>query len=201
MFIGNIVTESNFDFGKLFNVTTNMSDTIEGLPTLIVGWGLVKEIFVDQKISILEKNIDIDISWTFTQKERRVDFEKDYDDFIKTCITNLNSTTPYIFINILTCKLSDIKKILEKIRSDEKMYIYIHNNSFIYLNGGENTFGFDLNSVDFLKINRTKLYRLLYSTPNNDVFFNFDFIKKTIKYNIVNQQKLIPKIKRIVDGN
>jgi hypothetical protein len=56
MFVGNIVTHSNINVDKYFKVVNSLDDTIDGLPTLIVGWDIVKTInpnadFIDKKLS------------------------------------------------------------------------------------------------------------------------------------------------------
>lgn len=201
MFLGNIITEENLESNKLFNIVDNFDDMILGIPTLIVGWNLTKKLFEDRKLSILEKQIEKDINWTFSKKEKRVDFEQDYDNFIKNSFKTLNDKTPYVYVNILTTNIKVIKYVLEKIKSKEICYIYIHNNSFIYLSDGESVFGFDMNMLDFINIERKKLYKLFYSNLNNIVFFTNDFMEKHLRQNVMDNVKLIPHIKRIIDGN
>lgn len=201
MFLGNIITEENLESNKLFNITNSLDGIITGIPTLIVGWNLTKKLFDGRKMSILEKQIDKDLFWTFTKKEKRVDFEQDYGIFIKNSFKTLNDNVRYEYVNILTSRINEIKNILKKIKSKEKCYIYIHNNSFIYISDGETIFGVDINMIDFINIERKKIYKLFYSNANNDLFFTNDFIDKNLKQNLIDNVKLIPHIKRIVDGN
>ena len=75
--------------------------------------------------------------------------------------------------------------------STEKCYIYIYKNSFIYALIGGIVIGIDLNTIDYLDINRKRIYNILYK-GNNDIFFSDDFLDKEIRMNINNKQKIIP---------
>ena len=90
MFLGNIVSEVDIKVDGLFFVTNNIENVIKDIPTLIIGWDLTKRLFSEKtKLSILEKQIDKNLFWTFTKKERRIDFEIDFKNFIeKTIITS-----------------------------------------------------------------------------------------------------------------
>ena len=77
MYIGNIVSQVDIKADKLFNLIKDINKIEPELPTLIIGWEFVKVIYGDNKPSILEKQISENVYWTFTKKERRVDYEED----------------------------------------------------------------------------------------------------------------------------
>ena len=194
MHIGNIVSQVDIKADKLFNLIKDINNIEPELPTLIIGWEFVKAIYGENRPSILEKQISENLYWTFTKKERRVDYEEDIKNFIGICIENISDKILYKFLNVLTCKQSVIKNIINKLTSTEIYSIYIKNNSFIYIFDSDNNkiIGIDFNAIDFLKIERKKIYRILYSNKNN-VFFNEDFLDKEIKINIKQKNnKLIP---------
>lgn len=192
MYLGNIVSETPIRENKLFNITNNLTNIDREIPTLIVGWDFSKRIFSGTtKLSILDKKIDKNTNWTFTKKEKRIDFEKDISFFMKDSIKSIESRVKYKYINILTANYSEIKKIIKRLISQEVCYIYINKNSFVYAYLGDIIIGIDLNFIDFLSIDRKKIYRLLYSNKN-EVFFNEDFLSTEVRENIDNNQKIIP---------
>jgi len=200
MYIGNIVSQVEVKTNKLFNSVTDINNIIYELPTLIIGWEFVKLIYRDNKPSILDKEITNNLWWTFTKKERRSDFEEDNKWFIEKCIENASNKIPYEFLNILTGSKNNIKELIKKITSTKVYSIYIKNNSFIYIFIDDKIIGIDFNAIDFLKIERKKVYRILYSN-NNNVFFNEDFLDKEIKINIKpKNNKLIPYLSNITNG-
>lgn len=190
MFIGNIVSKNSINMGNLFNYCKDIESTDKNIPTLIIGWDFAVSIVTTKKISIIEKDIDENTSWTFTKHERRVEYEKDIDLFIKKCINLINANIKYENINILTINVNYIKKILKIISFNGISYIYVKNNSFAYILNDNTVYGLDLNSVDYLGIPRKKVYRILYGNGNK-VFFDTDFLDKAIKNNISNN-KIIP---------
>jgi len=199
MHIGNIVSQVDIKADKLFNLIKDINNIEPELPTLIIGWEFVKVIYGDNRPSILEKQISENVYWTFTKKERRVDYEEDIKKFIEICIECIGNKILYEFLNILTCKQSLIKNIIKKLISTDVYSIYIKNNSFIYIFDNNKIIGIDFNAIDFLKIERKKVYRILYSNKNN-VFFNEDFLDKEIKINIKQKNnKLIPYLKQIIN--
>lgn len=188
MYIGNIVSENEIKLTDGFNVVPDINNIISGIPTLIIGWGLVKTIYGDDKPSILEKQINDLTYWEFSKREKRVDYETGLQVFIKTCFEHINSKLTYEFIDVLTIRYKTLKKLLLFLNNEHKNYIYVKNNSFIYALNDHTVYGIDLNAVDFLNIERKKIYRRLYSI-NNEIHFNEEIIpnilRKEIKNNII----------------
>lgn len=198
MFLGNIVSEVNLKPNKLFNIVNNINNIDREIPTLIIGWDFSKRIYSDRKLSILDKNIDNNVNWTFTKKERRVDYDNDIKNFTNICLKNVENKVKYKYINILTNKCTTIKNLIKKVSSNELCYIYIYNNSFIYIYVDNEIIGVDFNSTDYLNIDRKKIYRILYQ--NNKLIFNNDFLSIDIKENIFNKQRLVPYLYAIQNG-
>ena len=88
-----ILIEGFINYGK--------DDLIDNdLPTLIIGWDLVKEMY-DGKVSILHKSINIRTYWTFNSKERKADFESDIESFKEFCYNSFGDNIPYVYLDIL----------------------------------------------------------------------------------------------------
>lgn len=190
MFIGNIVSETKLNRSELFNYSTSLEDIDRSIPTLIIGWNFSKKIVDNKKLNILTKTIEDNINWTFTKRERRIDYEKDLNIFIKKSLKNVEILVNYKYINLLTCGYSDIKNLLKKLNKNNTNYIYIYRNTFIYICVNNYVFGLDFNIIDYLNIDRKKIYKHLYSTKNI-LFFSDDFLMNEIKENIENN-KIIP---------
>lgn len=196
MYIGNIVSENEIKLTTGFNVVSDINNIISGIPTLIIGWGLVKTIYGDNKPSILEKQINELTYWEFSKREKRVDYESGINIFITTCFEHIVNNLNYEFIDVLTIKYKTIKKLLLFLNNEHKNYIYVKNNSFIYILNENSIYGLDLNTIDFLNIERKKIYRRLYSN-NNEIHFNEDIIPKNLRKEIKNN-KIIPFIIKIL---
>ena len=200
MFLGNIVSENPLNMSGLYNVTDNLENIVSGIPTLIIGWGFTKLILSDRKPSILEKKIDDNLFWTFTKRERRFDYEQDIKKYISTCLNHIENTIKYKYINILTSKIGEIKKILKLLTKKEISHIYIRND-FCYLLNNDTIYGIDLNTIDFINIERKKIYKLFY-TNNCNVHFNDEIIPKDVKLNITNKNiKITPYIIKLIEQN
>lgn len=190
MYLGNIVSETKIQ-NNLFNCVDKIEDIDRRIPTLIIGWDFSKRIFIDRKLTILNKKIDDNTSWTFTKREKRIEYEKDLDIFTKKTLKLTEKIVNYTYLNLLTTTYSDIKKVIKIWTSSEVSYIYISNNSFVYSYANDNIIGIDLNIIDFLNINRKKVYKLLFFNGNK-VVFSDEFLPKNIKENIDNNYKIIP---------
>ena len=196
MFLGNIISEQPVKQNGLFFIINNLENVNREIPTLVIGWDFSKRIFNGSKLSILDKKIDKNISWTFTKKEKRVDYEKDLKFFMKNSLLSAENRFKYQYINVLTDKYGIIKKLLKKLTYGEVCYIYIHRNSFVYIHYSDVIIGIDLNSTDFLKIDRKKIYKILYRNENK-VFFSDDFLSKELKENISDNNRIIPYLYKI----
>ena len=155
MYIGNIVTTSKIEDTN-FKVCRKVETIIEGLPTLIVGWERVKELYGD-KVSILHKKICDNIEWTFSPKERRVDYEKDISKFIFNTYNSIGDNIHYIYVDPIHDSRKKINKILRKIYSLKTPRLYVHNDRMVYLYGEGMVFGVDLEVVDYIGIDTKKV--------------------------------------------
>ena len=110
MILGYIVTErklTNIDgFVEQVN-DISLADSTK--PILIVGWKKAKE--DPRYTSILEKQLDENIYWTFSRTESRSDFEDDLKIFYNIIYNNILNNIKYYYINIFKLKYSNIKKL------------------------------------------------------------------------------------------
>lgn len=194
MYIANIVSRTRTTFNdELFNITDDITSINPNLPTLVVGWGFVKEVYQGKNISILNKNIDKSTMWTFSRHEKRTEYEKDSKYFLELLIDDISKGVKYRYINILTLTYKKTKNLIEKLNKLEISCIYVYMNSFIYIysSSTKTAYGVDFNMIDYLNINRKKIYKKLYNL--GDVFFSDDFIDDELKKHI-KDNKITPYI-------
>ena len=169
------------------------------LPTLIIGWDLVKEMY-DGKVSILHKSINIRTYWTFNSKERKADFESDIESFKEFCYNSFGDNIPYVYLDILYGKKNINKKIIKKILTLVKPYIYLSDNNMVYIFGDNIIFGIDLNILDYFDSKKEKVLKVI-NNLNSAVLIDSEIFNKyrDFLYKIKNKNRLIPYI--IKNGN
>ena len=194
MYIANIVSRTRTTFNdKLFNITDDITSINPKLPTLVVGWGFAKEIYQDGTISILNKKIDKLTTWTFSRHEKRTEYEKDSKYFLESLIDGINRGVKYEYINVLTLTYEKTKKLMKFLSNLDVSCIYVYMNSFIYIYSSSTkaVYGIDFNMIDYLNIDRKKIYKKLYNL--GEVFFSDDFVDDELKKHI-KDNKIIPYI-------
>ena len=108
MYVGNIVIDSKIE-EENFNICSDLDTIDNDLPTLIIGWELTKNIVGDD-ISILHKKINQRLYWTFNQKERKVDYEVDFEKFKEICFNTVD-------LNVIEYTTLKKEKIINKVKN------------------------------------------------------------------------------------
>ena len=199
MYIGNIVTD-NIIKDNDFKVCTSIDLIDETLPTLIIGWKLVKEMYGDN-VSILHKKINQRTYWTFNKRERKIDFENDLELFKDFCIESFGENIPYVYFDILYGKKSINYRILRKLLSLKNPITYIDDNGMVYIYSENIIFGIDLNILDFFKGKKDKVIKKLKNIKNN-VFANNEIFNSNgdLLIKVKNKKRLIPYITNILNN-
>jgi len=200
MYIGNIITSSKIEDDN-FKVCRKIETIDDSLPTLIVGWDKTKEIYGD-KVSILHKKIDDKTQWTFSTKERKVDYDKDIESFMSNCYSNIGKDINYIYIDIIHDSKKKIKKIINKIYSFKNPKVYVHLNRMIYIYGDNIVFGVDIEILNYIGIDYKKVLGKMSKISNclfiDEKIFN---IYKSIINKINGKVRLIPYIYELENKN
>lgn len=155
MKIGNILTEGHIEAEKAFNVVSSIDDCIDGIPTLIVGHYVVKEMYED--LNFLDRKVNEQTFWTFTEKEQRKYHVIDIDAFKDHCFHVKLAKMNYVFVDPIQSKLSKIKKILKKLYSLEDAITYIHLDKVAYVYADDLIFGIDLKLLKYIGIDESKI--------------------------------------------
>lgn len=187
MFIGNIVSKqiNGYDF---FNFVEDLSNINNDLPTLMVGYEKTKELYPN--ILLLNRKINDKLYWTFDKYDNKFEYENDLERFKNICINRIDKTIKYEYVNLIKINYSTAKKIINKLSSTNKYSIYINRgkNVYIYDLIDSIVYGVDLSVIDFMNINRKKIYKILYGR-NNKLIYDSE-LPPSIKWNIDN--KIIP---------
>ena len=198
-YIGRIITKSKLTPKYELVLVTDKYEESESLPTIIVGKELAKSI-LGENFSLLDRRITPTLSWTFSEMEHRLFFEKDLDVFYTNLFGNLLETTKYRFINIYRTPLKTIKCIIAYLLNHKlPIYVYISNNN-VYFTVKNEVRAFSLVDCEFLGINREKILKKLYSNRNVKII---DERKSTILHtiNAVKREncQLIPYLCSLID--
>jgi hypothetical protein len=193
MYIGNIVTDT-FSEDDNFKYCLNIEDIDDTLPTLIIGWDKTKELFGDE-VSILHKQITKNLFWAFSPKERKSEYDSDYDSFKVFCYNSFGENIPYVYLDILYGKSKINFRIIRKILSLKNPIIYISENGMLYIYGENIIFGVDLNVLTLLGDKRDKVVERVKSLENCILVDSEIFNKcKDFLYKMKNKNRYIPYI-------
>jgi len=154
MKIGNIITDTPINVGVGFNVVKSIDDVIVGLPTLIIGYSIVKENFGDD-LDFVNREIN-GFKWTFSKVEHVKYHTIDLNTFIDKCINDSIAKINYVFVDPILNTKHTIKKIIRKINSLENIITYRCDN-MVYIFGDNLVFGVDLYLLDYIYINVNKV--------------------------------------------
>lgn len=154
MKIGNIVSNSTISVSDDFNVVKSMDEIIHGLPTLIVGWKDINNLYPNFDIS--NKRIKHNIYWTFKKTEKRDKYDEDLDAFITKTYKDLVSNIKYVFIDPIQYENRKLIKIIKKILKSNNIISYVHND-MVYIYVDKILFGVDLKLLNFIGLNADKI--------------------------------------------
>jgi len=188
--IGNIITNSKIEFPDYFEVYNNLDFTINN-PTLIVGFKLTQKLFPDD-IKVSTNEIKENIYWTFTNTEKRSNFEVDLELFTNKCIEFQIKDVKYVFVDVIQYKSSKLIKIVRKLLSISNK-ISVASNKMVYVYGENIIFGIDLDMCQFVGLSKKKVIDKI--TKISTKFLKLDEIiieYKDFLERINNQVKFLP---------
>lgn len=188
-YIANIITKSRLDVSDYINVTKDITNVDLSIPTLIVGWSNVKEIYPNA--DILNKRITDTVSWTYSNREKRQEYEPDLSKFIKNSFDRLDTMVKYTFFNVLTTRLSKLKNLIKYMDSANDKVVYI-TDKHIYVYDGKQVFGISLSDLEFCGIKKEKIVKIVERNNKNRIIFNDSFLNWKMKKNIGDNGKIVP---------
>lgn len=189
-YIGNIVTDSNVETTKFFNVTPDYNSVDFSLPTLIVGWEKVKKLYPEQ--NILNNCIDDNITWTFSKREKRYQYEKDLKSFVEKTIANLNDKVKYRFFNFILAPENKKNCFLTYLENNMSSLYYNSKFLYIYDINNEMTIGVSLKDMSYIGINTKDFIENIKSQNKHIISNNIDDIGKDSFFIVKDNVKIIP---------
>ena len=198
MLIANIVSATNVNVSCDFNVVKSLDETVQGLPTLIVGWDFIKKNYPDY--NIINRKLNENLFWTFKKTEKRELHEEDIYNFVEQSYKNLIKDITYTFIDPILFSRKNIVKIIKAINNTNKVISYKHEN-MLYIYFERYIFGVDLTFTEFIGLNNEKLLSKINKKSyifldKNTIFIEY---KKRIE-NLENQVKFIPYLYSLENG-
>lgn len=149
MKVANIISKTKINVSEYFNVVDSMSDIIDGLPTLIVGFDYVNQHYPD--FDIMEREVEPNLYWIFKKIENRDEFENGLTWFTQKIFYDLFKTLDYVYVDFMLYGKSTIKKIIRKIYSIDVRISYQYKD-MIYIYGDNLIFGIDLRLLRYMEI-------------------------------------------------
>lgn len=188
-YIANIITKSRLDVGEYINVTKDITKVDLTIPTLIIGWAMVKEIYPNA--DILNKQISETVYWTYSNREKRQEYEPDLSKFIKNAFSRLETSIKYTFFNVLTNPLSRNKCLLKYINSPITKIVYI-TDKHIFIYDSKQVTGVSLSDLEFYGFERERIIDILKRNSYNRLVFSDSFLNFKIKRSIGDNGKIVP---------
>ena len=161
MFFGRIITRSKrIEANELIDVTSDIASIDPSIPTLIVGKQLAVEMFGADKVKVLNKNIDKNISWTFLKTERRSDFEKDISNFKNDVMRRITKSVKYYYVDVITSSAYKMMRFVRMLADGRPKTVFIRNNN-MYIYADKWVFGVSLDDIEYIGINRNKVFSFI----------------------------------------
>lgn len=167
MKVGNIVNCNEEIDERYFNCLSIEEFMDEGfygtenskLPTLIVGWEVVKNNFGD--VSILSKMITAPtkdgyggIYWTFSKAEKRGIYEENLKEFKERCYIDLIKNIKTYNIDPIIYKINTTEELCTKIEKLAGGIGYLFQERIVYIYKDNNIYMIDLELIDFIGFDR-----------------------------------------------
>lgn len=124
----------------------NNLEYINSVPTIIIGWSFVKNKFPNQ--SILYKNINENLCWTYSLLEDEKEIKKDCIDFLNNSIDNFFNKKIISYDAIIDGSLKDF--LSENINSKIRSFIYFHKNA-CYIHNENRICVISISSLEFIE--------------------------------------------------
>jgi len=153
--IGNIVTKNFFNINPRFNMVESYDDIIQGLPTLVIGFKDVKNLF--PTFNILKHNITDKLYWTFDKNEKKDKFNQIVVEFVNICFLQFVNDINFIYIDPIHYSKKKLDKISKKLSELKNPKGIIKDDRVIYIYGDKIIFSFDLDICEFAGISRDSI--------------------------------------------
>ena len=196
-YLANILVKSKFEDIAFYNVVSEESSLIEGIPTLIVGWELAKSLYPEA--SILDWQINDNTYWTYEKRIRRQNYESDIAKFKKEVLNKIIKTVGYKFISVLTCDIEEKIWFNNLLNSDEPKTVFIDGDLvYVCVKSSKMVYGVSLLDIDYSNGNRKRILYIIFNTPSIKIVKERDILSYDTREILKNHRFLIPYIGDLV---
>ena len=192
-YVGNILTTEPFEAGELYNVVQEPGSLVTGIPTLIVGWEKVKELYPGA--SIIEFNITGDIYWTYGKYEKRDRYEANVKKFQDLAFKKFVETLKYQFYDVILHGPEAFDRFIKALTYDTTpMTVYASNDIlYIYFDGNKSVLGVSLRDCDYIdETYRKRIFSAIYSNKSISFLKNNDDISKEVRFKARGMAYILP---------
>jgi hypothetical protein len=188
MKIGYIISETTIDL-KNFENLKSLDNINDDLPKLIVGREYSKKLNI--KTSLLNKVINKNTFWTFSQDEKKSEYKDDIESFKNLCYQTFMKSIPYFNLDPFSLNYTQTKRLILKVKELKNGLIYDEGKMcYIYFN--KVIFGIHWETFEYIGLSREKIIKYLKTNnfiilPKNEIFNECMEESK-----ILNDKKIIP---------
>lgn len=190
MGVGRIITNGkNIERCLSIVEQTSCTDIIPSMPTLIVGKKLAISIFGEDKVKILNKNIEGNVWWTYSRQELRSEYIKGINNFNAFVLEYIRKKITYKYVDVFSNSSENIKRLITFVYSNAPKVFYV-TDKMLYIYSKGCTYGVDLRECDYIGISRSKILQKVYNSPNrlyidNKSFLGNDILEYADKYEYI----------------
>ena len=158
MEIANIVSSKKLNVGSEFNVVENIDEIVfKDLPTLIIGYDEICDLYGEENVNVLKRNVTKNVFWTFKRTTKRQLYDTDLESFIRHSYKKATSKLNYVDLDLIQFSNGKILKIVKHLLTLNDVISYESENSVIYIYSNNITFGIDLNLVEYIGFDADKV--------------------------------------------
>jgi len=158
MEIANIVSSKKLNVGSEFNVVENIDEIVfKDLPTLIIGYDEICDLYGEDNVNVLKRNVTKNVFWTFKRTTKRQLYDTDLESFIRHSYKKATSKLNYVDLDLIQFSNGKILKIVKHLLTLNDVISYESENSVIYIYSNNITFGIDLNLVEYIGFDADKV--------------------------------------------
>ena len=197
-YIANILTDEPFEGSEFYNITNDKDLIIKGIPTLIVGWEKVKELYPGT--SIIEWKVKDGVYWTYGKYEKRDRYEENVKKFMDMTFKNCVESVRYVFFDVLLYGENKISGFIDTLRgnnvqigtnvktayaSDNMLYVYIETTGTVY--------GISLRDCDYIdETYKKRIFSAIYENQTIKLLKNSDDSIKKVRYKVRDRSYILP---------
>ncbi len=149
----------------------NANDEVS-VPTLILGWSKVKEMFPEQ--SILSSKIKDNLFWTFSLNEKEEKNKSDIKSFLEYSIKKFFHKKSISYDSIIDGELREF--LLKNINREVRSFIYFHKN-VCYIHNESDTYAISISSLNFIGKDSKKILTGLINKIECTLFSYYNSVK------------------------